>query len=201
MPKRNKKQKRRQRPARGKGGGGGRGVFPTINNSGDIIVKRMTFSTTLATGAGTVIPVTSFSSIQVQSSPATEWASFSARYQEYRVRAIRVRGKAINPIQSATVTHSELYMGDTMVGNTPGSAAQVLSDERSRQVTTNRDFTYIVTSRGNPNASLWTSTAGMITTPNSFEVVLASPTTPPLTTATTYYAVTIEWLVELRGSQ
>jgi hypothetical protein len=198
MQRRNRKKSAPRKRNKGRRGGG---LFPTIGNAGDVITKRLTFSTVLATGAGTAIPVTSFTSPQVQSNPATEWASFAARYQEYRVRAIRVRGKAVNPIQTATITHSELYLGDTMVGNTPGSAAQILSDERSRQVTTTKDFTYVVTSRGNPNASLWTSSAGAITSPNSFEVVLASPTTPALTTATTYYAVTVEWLVEFRGSQ
>lgn len=172
-----------------------------IETAGDRIVKRMTFETLLATGAGTAIGVTPISSGSVQSDPATEWASFAARYQQYRVRAIRVRGKAINPIQSATVTHSVLYRGDYLGSATPGTAAQVLSDENVKLVTTARDFVDTVTWKANPNAKLWNPTSAIIPAANTYSWVCASPTAPALTTATTYYALVIEWEVEFRGSQ
>jgi len=174
----------------------------SIENAGDQIVKRMTLgSLTLATGAGTAIPVTVITSLQVQSAPATESASFAARYQQYRVRAIRLRGKAINPIQSTTVVHSVLYRGDYIGVSEPSGAAQVLSDENVKEVATCLDFTDVVTWSRNPNAKLWNPTSAAIPSQNSFAWVAASPTTPVLTTATTYYALTVEWEVEFRGSQ
>jgi len=168
--------------------------------AGDQIVKRMTAESVLATGGGTAIAVTALSSGDVRSI-ATEWASFAARYQQYRVRAIRVTGKAIQPIQTATITHSVLYRGDFLGASTPASAAQVLSDERVRLSTTDDDFSQIVTWRGNPNAKLWNPTSAAIPTANLFNWVCASPALPVLTTATTYYAVVYEWEVEFRGSQ
>lgn len=173
-----------------------------IEKAGDQIVKRMTFPNfSLPTGAGTVIPVTSITSSEVQSIPASEWASFAARYQQYRVRAIRLRGKAVLPIQSATVNHGVLYRGDYIGASVPSTLAQVLSDENVKEVATCRDFTDIVTWGRNPNAKLWNPTSAAIPAANQFAWVCASASTPALTTATTYYGVVIEWEVEFRGSQ
>jgi len=190
--------------SRTKGGKGRakRSVAFSIENAGDQIVKRMTYpGETLATGAGTSIAVTSFSSGVVQALPATEWASFAARYQQYRVRALRVRGKAINPIQDGTHTHGVLVRGDFIGTSAPATAAQVLSDEMSKENCTCKDFQDIVTWQRNPNARLWNPTGAVIPSANTFSWVCASIATPALTTATTYYAVVLEWEVEFRGSQ
>jgi len=174
----------------------------SIESAGDQIVKRMTFNgLVLATGAGTAIPVTSVTSAQVVTSPATEWTSFAARYQQYRVRAIRVRGKAVNPVQSATVTHSVLYRGDYVGISAPANAAQVLADENVEEVATCKDFQDVVGWQRNPNAKLWNPTSAVPPAANQFSWVCATPVTPALTTATTYYAYTVEWEVEFRGSQ
>jgi hypothetical protein len=173
-----------------------------IASAGDQIAKRMTDGNiTLATGAGTTIVVTSVSSGSVQSLPAAEWASFAARYQQYRVRAIKVTGKAINPVQTATLTHGALYRGDYIGSATPGSAVQVLSDENVKLCSTHKDFVDVVTWVRNPNAKLWNPTSAVIPAANTFSWVTASATTPALTTATTYYSLTFEWEVEFRGSQ
>jgi hypothetical protein len=179
-----------------------RPIGSSIERAGDLIVKRMTLpNATLATGAGTALPVSAVFSSGVQSNPATEWASFAARYQQYRVRAIRVRGKAVNPVQSATVSHGVVYRGDYIGASGPASPAQVLSDENSKEVATCKDFEDVVTWARNPNAKLWNTTLAVIPTANVFAWVAASATTPVLTTATTYYALVVEWEVEFRGSQ
>lgn len=177
--------------------------FASKRKVGDIVEKRFTLpATVLATGAGTTIPVTSITSAQVQSTPATEWSSFAARYQQYRVKSLKVIGKAINPVQSATISHSTLYMGDYISNSSaPASAAQVLADESIKIVGTDEDFTYLITWSGNPNAKLWTATVGTPAGANQYAFVCASPATPPLTTATTYYSLVVEWIVEFRGSQ
>jgi hypothetical protein len=178
------------------------GVPRSLESAGDQIVKRMTLGgPVLATGAGTVIGIQGLTSTQVQSIPAAEWASFASRYQQYRVRAVRVRGKATNPVQSATVVHSVLYRGDYIGSAAPGTAAQVLSDENSEENATCKDFTDVVTWARNPNARLWNPTNAAIPAANTFAWVCASPSTPALTTATTYYALVYEWEVEFRGSQ
>jgi len=173
----------------------------SIEKAGDQVVKRMTFPSVLTTGAGTSIAVTGFSTAQVQSAPATEWASFAARYQQYRVRAIRVTGKAALPIQSATAAHGLLYRADYIGGAGPATPAQTLSDEGVRIVATHSDFRDTVTWKGNSNARLWNPTSAAIPLANTFNWVCASAVLPVLTTGTTYYALVIEWEVEFRGSQ
>jgi hypothetical protein len=173
-----------------------------MSNAGDTIVKRLTLpALILATGAGTAIPVTEYKSGDVQSVSATEWASFAARYQQFRVRAIRVRGKATQPVQLATVAHSTLYQGDYIGSSAPATAVQIFSDENVKETATYKDFTYVATWSRNPNARLWNPTASTPPSANQFSIAVASPATPALTTATTYYAVTEEWEVEFRGSQ
>jgi len=177
------------------------GAF-SIDKAGDQVVKRMSVQLgPYATGAGTTLPVLSVASGYVQQAPASEWASFAARYQQYRVRAIRVTGKATQPVQTAAISHSALYRGDYIGSAAPTTSAQVLSDENVKIVDTHTDFADIVTWRRNPNAMLWNPTSAVIPSANEFSWVAASISTPPLTTATTYYAVSIEWEVEFRGSQ
>jgi hypothetical protein len=175
---------------------------PRIGNAGDNIIKRLTSPAgILATGAGTAIAVTSISSLQVQSNPATEWASFAARYQQYRVRQIRISGMAVLPIQTATAAHSALYRGDFIGASTPGTSTQILSDENVQVCPTNHSFTDTVTWSKNPNAKLWNPTSAVIPIANGYSWVCGSPASPVMTTATTYYALVIEWEVEYRGSQ
>jgi hypothetical protein len=195
MPRKGERKTRGRKGARAN-------AFAKLSNAGDQIVKRFTFGGgVFATGAGTTLIVTSVTSALVQSAPATEWASFAARYQQYRVRAIKVTGKAINPVETATITHGLLYRGDYIGSATPASAVQVLSDEKVKVVTTNKDFTDIVTWQRNPNAQLWNPTSAAIPVANQFAWVSATPALPALTTATTYYGVVFEWEVEFRGSQ
>jgi hypothetical protein len=164
-------------------------------------VKRLTYpSFYLQTNAGTVIVVTTVSSGECFTF-ATEFASFAARYQQYRCRAVRVTGKAVQPVQTATIAHSVLFRGDFIGSELPGSSAQVLSDERVKTCTTNKDFMDVVTWKGNPNAKLWNPTSAIIPTANLFSWVCASASAPLLTTATIYYAIVMEWEVEFRGSQ
>jgi len=171
-------------------------------STGDQIRKRFTLQGgILNTGAGVVIAVTSINASQVQSAPAAEWASFAARYQQYRVRSLRVFAKATNPVELAALTHSVIFVSDHIGSAAPTTSAQVLSDESVKIIATHRDFEYVVTWSRNPNAKLWNPTSAALPGANDFSISFATPATPPLTTATTYYSVTYEWDVEFRGSQ
>jgi hypothetical protein len=170
--------------------------------SGDIIVKRLTIpAVPISSGAGGLIGVTQNSTAEVQSIPATEWASFAARYQQYRVRAMRIINKPVLPVNTAAVTHSSLYIADYIGSSVPGSSAQVLSDERARIVSTADSWVYEATWARNPNAMLWNPTTAAIPTANQFGIVLASTSSPALTINTNYLSTSIEYMVEFRGSQ
>jgi hypothetical protein len=99
------------------------------------------------------------------------------------------------------LTHSVLYRADYIGNSQPATAAQVLSDEKSQENCTCKDFADIVTWQKNPNAKLWNPTTAAIPAANQFAWVCATTAAPALTTATTYYGVVVEWEVEFRGSQ
>jgi hypothetical protein len=173
-----------------------------LSGAGDQLTKRLTLAgLTLSSSAGGQIPVKAYAASLCQSSPAAEWASFAARYQQYRVRAIRVTGKAIQPVQLSTVSHSVLHLGDFIGSATPGTDAQVFSDENVKEIGTYQNFSYTADWKRNPNAKLWNPTSAVVPVANDYSVVVSSPAAPALAAATTYWAVSIEWDVEFRGSQ
>jgi hypothetical protein len=170
--------------------------------TGDVIVKRLTLPGGLLTsGAGGIIAVDSISSTTVQSGPATEWASFAARYQQYRVRAMRVVNKAVLPVNTATITQGSLFVSDYIGSSSPASSAQVLSDERAVVHSTAKDWVYQASWSRNPNAMLWNPTSAAVPVANQFGVAIASSSAPALTVNTTYGSYTLEYVVEFRGSQ
>lgn len=169
----------------------------SFTNAGDHIVKRCSTTGTLTTGGGTSIPLTAIVSGDV--SAASEFASFAARYLQYRVRRIRVTGKATQPIQTATVSHSALARGDFVGATAPASVAAVVSSESFEPNATCKDFEHVVTWDGIPDAKLWQPTSAAIPTADQFGIVIGTATT--LTTATTYYVVFYEWEVEFRGTK
>jgi hypothetical protein len=173
-----------------------------MGDAGDVIVKRMTFPAGgIQSNAAAVIPVTSFTTSGVESDPASEWASFSARYQQYRVRAVRLIGKAKLPVNTATALHGTFYVADFIGTATPSTAAQVLSDERCKVLATYKDFVYEVDWSRNPNARLWNPTSAAIPSANQYGIVWASNPNDTLAVSISYFSTSFEWLVEFRGSQ
>lgn len=177
---------------------------------GDQIVKHLTFAGgPVATTAGSLIVVdATTTAAAVQSLPATEWASFAARYQQFRVKQVRLRLTPVYPVSgpptaAGLVGHSQLFISDFIGASVPATAVQVLSDERSVTVPTFRDTTFVTTWLKNPNAKLWNPTAAALPVANSFGVSFASnPNSGTVMAAlTSYYVRDIEWVVEFRGSQ
>jgi len=178
------------------------------NVDGDIIVKRLTLPEgAVSSTAGGIIAVDAVATTgQCQSLPASEWASFAARYQQFRVRAVTVILEPIfpgsgTPTAAATVGHSTLYVGDYIGTAVPGSAAQVLSDERGICINTSKRMVYTVDWARNPNAKLWNPTSAALPAANSMGIAIASNTTVALPAATAIYTTTVMWDVEFRGSQ
>lgn len=175
-----------------------------FGSAGDIVLKRMTVpSLFIELNVGTILPLTTYESSLVQSSPASEWASFAARYQQYRVKSMALIGKACHPTCDTVVAnHSSLYQSDFIGSSAPTSAAQVLSDEGAKQTNTSKDFVVSVTWARNSNAKLWNPTSAAIPTANLIGLAIASnPSIPVGTAAGLMYALSLEFEVEFRGSQ
>jgi len=171
--------------------------------SGDQIVKRMSIPGVLVTTAGGLISVVNFSSGNVQSAPATEWSSFAARYQQYRVRRLRFVATPCHPTADSTITtHSQLYVSDYIGSSIPSTPAQVLADERCTTFSTAGNVVYNVSWSRNPNARLWNPTSAVIPTANEYGFVIASNSLISMSSgANDLFAYTVEYEVEFRGSQ
>jgi len=177
---------------------------------GDTIVKRMTLpsttANTISTTAGSIIALdTATSAAVVQSAPATEWASFAARYQQFRVRSVRLILEPVNTVTYANgvvnVDHSSLYSGDYIGTSVPGSAAQVFSDQKARLTNTSKRLSYTVDWSRNPNAKLWNPTNAALPAANNYGIAFASSAAAILAPSYTYFTRNVEWVVEFRGSQ
>jgi hypothetical protein len=180
--------------------------FPRINRTlapkGDVITKRLTTTNTLSTNGGGVIPVTSYTAGQVQSDPASEWASFAARYQQFRVKGISI---TLMPYYTeyyylVGIFCPNLAIGDYLGTSAPASFTQVLSDENTVLRNGNHVFTHAITWARNPNAKLWNPTSAALPAANNYAICLASLNNLGADTFT-LFSVVIEWDVEFRGAQ
>jgi len=177
--------------------------IPRAFGSGDIIVKRMTFcgtTTTLTSTGGGAIGITTLASDPTVG-PAFEWASFSARYQQFRVRAQRIIGKALNPVNTTGLVHSVLFRAEYIGASGPSTVPQLLADEKAQICATSKDFTDLVTWERNPNAKLWNPTSAGVPSANLMNWVCATFASTALTASTKYYQIVQEFEVELRGAQ
>jgi hypothetical protein len=169
---------------------------------GDVICKRMTFPATgqaTASAAGVYVINVTYTSGLVQSQPATEFASFASRYQQYRVREVKLIFTPIATVNDATHFCGRIFVADYIGSASPGSAPQLLADESCALHTNMRGFSFTTTWARNPNAKLWNPTSAVIPTANVFGVAIGSPNDFQANQPLGY--ITLEWLVEFRGSQ
>jgi hypothetical protein len=172
---------------------------------GDCIIKRMTLpGQNITTSAGGIVAVNFFSSSLVQSAPASEWASFSARYQQYRVISMKFILDPCFPVNTgltALTGHTQLYFADFIGTAAAGSAAAVISDERMIPHGSFKRITHSVNWSRNPNAKLWNPTSAAIPGANTYSIVYCSSTTASMAVSTIYLLGIVEFIVEFRGSQ
>jgi hypothetical protein len=175
-------------------------------NDGDIFYKRLTTSGTItSSGVGTIALATPSNSL-VQSAPATEWASFAARYQQYRVKVFKVTlipRYTENYVNGVVVVPNQLMAIADYIGvSAPTTFAQLLSDERVEIHSTASQIRKSVSWARNPNAQLWNPTNAAIPAANTMGICFASSTTTPqLPVGTVYFDYLYEFFVEFRGSQ
>jgi hypothetical protein len=178
-----------------------------MQRDGDILVKKLTLPTTsLSTTAGGIIAVKTFDASLVETVPASEWASFAARYQQYRVRSVQMILEPRYPFTTAAPSgggsgHGALYVGDYIGTATPTSAAQILSDEGSLVTNTCRRVVFTVDWARNPNAKLWNPTSAALPTSNTYGIAVSSSANSVMSASTAFFDVQLEWIVEFRGSQ
>lgn len=190
---------RRQSATKKKRGGNEVVPLPIDRRGGDSIRKRMTYTTTVSTSAGTSLAIAA-TGAQVQSLPANEWASFSNRYISYRVRAITVYWAPFYPVNLAALAHDVFAVVEDPSGITSagGTYNSLISLKRLAMHPTFRPWKFKAKASEEDHL-LWSPTSGPIPSGNYFQVKATSG--GALTTATIYGRYTVIWDVELRGSQ
>jgi len=180
-----------------------------VREQGDILVKKLSFPNgAIASTAGGLIAVnTQFTAALVQSAPASEWASFAARYQQYRVRSVRLVLEPMfpgsgTPVALAQTGHGALFVSDFIGTAAPTTSAQILSDEGSVMINTSKKVDFTVDWARNPNAKLWNPTSAALPAANGYGIAFASDSVfASLVASAVYYTSIVEWIVEFRGSQ
>jgi hypothetical protein len=167
---------------------------------GDVITKRLTFNGAYSTSGASILGVQLISSSSVESDPAAEWASFAARYQQYRVKAL-----SVTFVMSGQCT--PYVVSDYIGTSTPSSAAQIISDERCvvrsyQGIQGGTMFVFETDWNRNPNAKLWNPTSASLPSANTYGIAFAShPQAVAPGGSTLIFQTTTAWLVEFRGSQ
>jgi len=179
-------------------------IIREIDNAGAqqrIVSRTFTSQSTITSTAGGVLPLTSFNSGAVQTLPATEWSSYSGRYSEYRVKAMKV---SIFPTRRANVsgatTNPPAFVAcASYASNNAGTTvASILSAADGTAYDGYRPFTVTTDNSGNVDARDWTATTGSITAADTYGIILAFPQTPLQDASYVYFWALTEWLVEFR---
>jgi len=184
--------------------GGTRGEVVSIPRDrlgGDTIIKRMTKTATITSnGAGNC--TFTVKSSDVQSSPATEWASFAARYVSYRVLKIKV---TLVPLDSANTVFTGSQMIGLFLAEDPSGIASVTTENAIAALkrvklyaNANNNLVKFVANASEEDHLLWTETTIVIPTTGRYQIWGFSNTGA---VSHPYYFALYEWIVELRGSQ
>jgi len=175
---------------------------------GDEIVKRMTVANgTIALDASGNLSLMTYDASLVFGAPATEFASFAARYQQYRVRWVKVTFTPLYnvsfqvPAGGTTAPILQVYCSDFIGVSVPSSPAQVLADERALIHNTASTFVVRADWARNPNAKLWNPVSAAIPAANDYGIAVASNTSSSGSPFNGIMSYSVEFLVELRGAQ
>jgi len=167
MRKNNKKQRKQLRPNR----------IRTLEFKTDSLVRRMTTSRIVSTGATGIVAVTTdLQSDYCQSLPSTEFASYAARFGQYRCIAmtLRVFPCIPSPTGGINLSAGALYFCDFIATTIPTLAINVLSDRGSKVFSSAQKFTYRVSGGKYANTKLWTPTSTAIPAANRFGIAYCS---------------------------
>jgi hypothetical protein len=160
----------------------------------------------ISSTAGGIIAPTAVSSGFVFTN-GTEFASYAARYSEYRIRAMRMYFMACHPtnVPTATTTadHGAIFVGQSEQGPVVGSGQQVMSLFRRRVISTSKSFIAHADWSRNPNAQLWNAVGAIVVAANNFSIQWGTPAfaNNAIVASTDYYSCFLEWDVQFRGQQ
>jgi hypothetical protein len=137
----------------------------------------------------------------------TEFASYAARYSEYRIKRMRMHFIATHPTNVPTATdtadHGAIFVGQSEQGPVVGSGQQVMSLFKRQVHPTSQSFIFHSDWSQNPNAKLWNAVGAIVVAANNFSIQWGTPAfaNNAVVASTDYYSCFLEWDVEFRGQQ
>jgi hypothetical protein len=175
----------------------------SIEFGADTLVRRFTIgSQVVSTNGFGIVPVTTnFQSDQCSQFPSSEWASYAARFGQYRVLKFSMHLRPTMPVNSgviATNLLSSMYFSDFMSTTIPTTAVGIVSDRSFREFSTGRAIVYQTTWARNPNAKLWTPTSTAIPATSRYGIAYCShPNVNLLPVNQILFTLYLEFEVEL----
>lgn len=169
---------------------------------GSSIVKRMTFTTTVTSGAGGTFGLL-LTSNAVKTLPATEWSSFAVRYNDFRVLKLKVSYTPYRLVNTQNAGTALFSAGAGYIARDPsgsaagGSRAVVLALEGSKSISLLRPWKMTILASQREHL-IFSATSIGIAASSLFQLVAYIG---GLDNTTLYGEVTYEWVVELRGAQ
>ncbi len=171
--------------------------------AGTTETRRCTLLTTAACGAGGAISVTAIGTSSVTG--AAEWSSYSARWTEARVLAVRLRFVPRYPMGyfaaatgATAAANSQLFIGTDRSGAaTITTANAILALEKSQIQPGNKVVMYEAQAIDLED-QLFSSIGTMA---NNFRVAYGVICSGAPAGATTIFDLFVEWMVQFRGAQ
>jgi hypothetical protein len=161
----------------------------------------------IASTAGSLIALNTCSSDTVRTIGSPEFTSYSARFQQFRVRRVCNRYLPVWPSgcnvfgATANLNHGVIYSGTFYGGSSPGTGQALLSSTSGRAHQSDTTITVQANWDMNPSAKLWSPVGSAIPTSNVIGVAICGPlgASSTLVPSTDYFTVVNEWDVEFSG--
>jgi len=161
---------------------------------------------TISTTAGNLLALNTCSNDTVRTIGSPEFASYSARFMEFRVRRVTNRYMptwAFSNVfgNDASHNHGVVYAGTFYGGAAPANGQGLLSSTGGKACTSCKEIVIQADWNQFPNGKLWTPIGSAINAANVYGVGICGPVLASSTfvASTDYFNVVNEWDVEFCG--
>jgi hypothetical protein len=168
----------------------------------DTVIVKMVFANQVitTTAFGVVNVTTTLQSDQCSQFPSGSWASYAARFGQYRVHSMAMHLYPTLPVNSTSAAAgqiSTMHFSDFIATYIPSTAAGIVGDSSWREFSTGKPITFRANWARNPNAKLWSPTSAAIPIDRRYGIAYCSHTNINLLpVATIIFTYSAEFLVE-----
>jgi hypothetical protein len=168
----------------------------------DTVLVKMVFANQVltTTAFGVINTTTTLQSDQCSQFPSGSWASYAARFGQYRVHSMAMHLHPTLPVNSTSAAAgqiSSMHFSDFISTYIPTTAAGIVGDSSWREFSTGKPITFRANWARNPNAKLWSPTSAAIPIDRRYGIAYCSHTNINLLpVATIIFTWSAEFFVE-----